>query len=86
MREHGSIIIALRPQKPEGSLGRTAQDGHLNSHPAPELWRPGYVYGLWDKYSDKVQQALILVAHLHASFTDSQCQRLEKQMEKKECV
>ena len=22
---------SLRPQKPEGSLGRTAQDGHLNS-------------------------------------------------------
>ena len=28
---------SLRPQKPEGSLGRTAQDGHLNSHTAPEL-------------------------------------------------
>ena len=24
--------IALRPQKPEGSLGQTAQDGHLDSH------------------------------------------------------
>ena len=22
----------------EGSLGRTAQDGHLDSHTAPELW------------------------------------------------
>ena len=29
--------IALRPWKPEGSLGWTAQDGHLNSHTAPEL-------------------------------------------------
>ena len=29
--------IALCPQKPEGSLGRTAQDGHLISHTAPEL-------------------------------------------------
>ena len=29
--------IALRPWKPEGLLGRTAQDGHLNSHTAPEL-------------------------------------------------
>ena len=28
---------SLRPQKPEGSLGRTAQDGHLDSHTAPEL-------------------------------------------------
>ena len=29
---------SLHPWKPEGSLGRTAQDGHLNSHTAPELW------------------------------------------------
>ena len=29
--------IALRPRKPEGSLGRTAQDGHLDSHTASEL-------------------------------------------------
>ena len=29
--------IALRPRKPEGSLGRTAQDGHLDSLTAPEL-------------------------------------------------
>ena len=28
---------SLRPRKPEGSLGRTAQDVHLDSHPAPEL-------------------------------------------------
>ena len=28
---------SLRPRKPEGSLGRTAQDSHLNSHTAPEL-------------------------------------------------
>ena len=28
--------IALRPRKPEGSLGRIAQDGHLDSHTAPE--------------------------------------------------
>ena len=28
---------SLRPRKPEGSLGRTAQDGHLDSHAAPEL-------------------------------------------------
>ena len=30
---------SLRPRKPEGSLGRTAQDGHLDSHTAPELLR-----------------------------------------------
>ena len=28
---------SLRPRKPEGSLGRTAQDGHLDSITAPEL-------------------------------------------------
>ena len=28
---------SLRTLKPEGSLGRTAQDGHLDSHTAPEL-------------------------------------------------
>ena len=28
---------SLRPRKPEGSLGRTAQDGHLDCHTAPEL-------------------------------------------------
>ena len=31
--------IALCPRKSEGSLGRTAQDGHLDSHTAPELCR-----------------------------------------------
>ena len=28
---------SLRPRKPEGSLGRTAQDGQLDSHTAPDL-------------------------------------------------
>ena len=28
---------SLRPRKPQGSLGRTAQDGHLDFHTAPEL-------------------------------------------------
>ena len=32
---------SLRPRKPEGSLGRTAQDVHLDSHTAPELWGGG---------------------------------------------
>ena len=31
--------IVLHPRKPEGSLGRTAQDGHLDSHTAPELYK-----------------------------------------------
>ena len=34
--------IALRPRKPEGSLGRTAQDVHLDSHTAPELCKAVY--------------------------------------------
>ena len=38
--------IALRPQKPQGSLGRKAQDGHLDSHTAPELPVPNSPYGL----------------------------------------
>ena len=29
---------SLHPRIPEGSLGRTAQDGHLDPHTAPELW------------------------------------------------
>ena len=28
---------SLRLRKPEGSLGQTAQDGHIDSHTAPEL-------------------------------------------------
>ena len=32
------VQFALHPQKPWGSLGWTAQDGHLDSYTAPELW------------------------------------------------
>ena len=32
---------SLRPRKPEGSLGRTAQDVHLDSHTVPELCGTG---------------------------------------------
>ena len=31
---------SLRPRKPEGSLGWTAQDVHLDSHTAPKLCSP----------------------------------------------
>ena len=34
------VQYSLRPRKPEGSLGRTAQDVHLDSHTAPELRVP----------------------------------------------
>ena len=36
---------SLRPRKPEGSLGWTAQDVHLDSHTAPELWSIVKPYG-----------------------------------------
>ena len=36
---------SLRPRKPEGSLGRTAQDGHLDSHTAPALCDQEYRHG-----------------------------------------
>ena len=32
---------SLRPRKPEGLLGPTAHDVHLDSHTAPELWWGG---------------------------------------------
>ena len=38
--------IVLRPRKPEGSLGRTAPDGHLDSHTAPELCRHSLAFML----------------------------------------
>ena len=35
---------SVRPRKPEGSLGRTALDVHLDSHTAPELcFQPGRI-------------------------------------------
>ena len=37
---------SLRQRKPEGSLGRTAQDVHLDSHTAPELSYGGVWFGL----------------------------------------
>ena len=46
------LSIALRPRKPEGSFGRTAQDGHLESHTAPELCDThGYAGVLFVDYS-----------------------------------
>ena len=44
---------SLRPRKPEGSLGRTAQDVHLDSHTAPELWRsrPSTTFNTLDNWA-----------------------------------
>ena len=41
---------SLRPRKPEGSLGRTAQDVHLDSHTAPELCYGGGGRGILYTY------------------------------------
>ena len=54
--------IALRPRKPEGSLGRTAQDGHLDSHTAPGLCEG---FGC----SDILLYASELICLLQESFT-----------------
>ena len=40
---------SLRPRKQEGSLGRTAEDVHLDSHTAPELCRGGELLELITK-------------------------------------
>ena len=37
---------SLRPRKPEGSLGRAAQDVHLDSHTAPELCQTSFAFML----------------------------------------
>ena len=60
---------SLRPRKPEGSLGRTAQDGHLDSHTAPELWRSmryshiSYIH----RESDNDSQPFAIVNERHAA-------------------
>ena len=51
---------SLRPRKPEGSLGRTAQDVHLDSHTAPELCGDT-VFGM-DLYRSTVFGATSIVA------------------------
>ena len=51
---------SLRPRKPEGSLGRTAQDGHLDSHTAPELCR-----------TLRISSALYSTIHVQARYAQS---------------
>ena len=48
---------SLRPRKPEGSLGQTAQDVHLDSHTAAELWN--------------VFQMMMMIAFIQRSRADS---------------
>ena len=54
--------IALRRRKPEGSLGRTAQDGHLDSHTAPELQALVYDIFLWSKMPESDARSVVLLA------------------------
>ena len=49
---------SLRPRKPEGSLGRTAQDLHLDSHTAPELCVLG----------DDVDELMLNVLRCHETY------------------
>ncbi len=46
---------SLRPRKPEGSLGRTAQDVHLDSHTVPDASLGPFFY------SRRLHGALCLV-------------------------
>ena len=64
---------SLRPWKPEGSLGRTAQGGHLDSHTAPELsdviqTESGYILTRLDMMGmSSVEVALLLVTSVTAA-------------------
>ena len=49
---------SLRPRKPEGSLGRTAQDVHLDSHTAPELWLQPRLVLMWYIYANSSMSVL----------------------------
>ena len=56
---------SLRPRKPEGSLGRTAQDVHLDSHTAPELcfeYVPleGFMYHVFTRMPGELPKATLL--------------------------
>ena len=51
--------ISLRPRKPEGSLGRTAQDVHLDFHTAPVCFRVGWGWGWGMLYSSLLPHYLV---------------------------
>ena len=57
---------SLRPRKPEGSLGWTAQDGHLDSHTAPELWASTLMTYLYI-YHQTLQNVICLHMTLHTT-------------------
>ena len=56
---------SLRPRKPEGSLGRTAQDVHLDSNTAPELCeRFGSLFPVYLCLGTKLMQVDHLAVHI----------------------
>ena len=46
--------VALRPQKPQGSLGWGAQDGHFDFHTAPELCEAQWLLARVDNSADEL--------------------------------
>ena len=74
---------SLRPRKPEGSLGRTAQDVHLDSHTAHELWlnvhrnyqliRDGEKKGVLEKGGGGGGEKEIIYLLLHCHRQDDAC-------------
>ena len=61
---------ALCPRKPEGSLGRTAQDGHLDSHTVPDLClRPDSSSSSYHNDSKTAIQTTTMIPTLSSSNT-----------------
>ena len=56
---------SLRPRKPEGSLGRTVQDVHLDSHTAPELWLSSICKSSRSSYGESPRTPLLEGTSLH---------------------
>ena len=68
---------SLRPRKPEGSLGRTAQDIHLDSHTAPELCLgTGQSLSLICQPTSEDMNLYILVFFFRCCFTSTETIRL----------
>ena len=79
---------SLRPRKPEGSLGRTAQDVYLDSHTAPELcldwFQRNLTSGAITSYSKHTLSSSfaspwILTSHQQHRFISGRCQVGENQ-------
>ena len=65
--------VALCPRKLEGSLGWTAQDGHLDSHTAPELCGRKIVWS--GKYSRSIVFRMFSLRLDLNDFREGFCQR-----------